>query len=126
MFGDGFGLDYGFTEYVLARVFPGLDLEHSEISPFFSKSIAQLPPTLIAASGFDPLRDSNRAYAKRLRESGVRTWYREYPTLTHGFFQLTAITEAADAAATETALLLGELIRGAESPSPETTVPRTR
>lgn len=120
LFGAGFGLDYSFTEYVLARVFPGRDLAAAEISPLFATDVARLPPTLVAASGFDPLRDSDRAYAERLRQAGVPTLYREYPTLTHGFLQLTAITDDADHAAAETARLLGALIRGTAFASTDT------
>lgn len=113
LFGEGFGLDYAFTEYVLTRVFPGRDLAMPEISPLLAADVTRMPPTLLAASGFDTLRDSNRAYARRLEKAGVRVLYREFPTLPHGFLQLTAITPAAGKAASQTAQEFGRLIREA-------------
>ncbi|MBS0388151.1 MAG: alpha/beta hydrolase [Proteobacteria bacterium] len=104
LFWGGFGLDVPFTEYVLRRVFPGQDLSQPEISPLFAHDIARMPPTLVAAAGFDPLRDSDRAYAQALKQAGVPTIYLEYSTLPHGFMQQSAVTREADRAARETAL----------------------
>lgn len=110
LFWDRFGLDVPFTEEVHRRVFPGADLSQPEISPLFAGGLAQMPPTLVAAAGFDPLRDSDRAYAQALERAGVQTVYLEYPSLAHGFMQHTAITAEADRAAGETARAFGRLI----------------
>ncbi len=112
LFWDDFGLDVPFTSYVHRRVFPGMNLSQPEISPIFANNFAKMPPTLVAAAGFDPLRDSDRAYAKALKNAGVPTVYLEYPTLPHGFLQQTAVTKDADRAATETAVAFGKLVRG--------------
>lgn len=112
LFWSGFGLDVPFTEYVLARVFPGQDLSQPEISPLYADNIAQMPPTLVAAAGFDPLRDSDRAYAAALEKAGVQTVYLEYPSLPHGFLQHTAVTAEADRATGETAEEFGKLVHG--------------
>lgn len=113
LFGKGFNLDSEFTTYVLAKVFPGADLKAPEISPLFAPDIHRMPPTLVAASGFDPLRDSDRAYAARLKRAGVSVTYCEFPTLIHGFLQHTAVTPEADNAVRETARLFAKLARGA-------------
>lgn len=112
LFWNGFGLDVPFTEYVHRRVFPGLDLSQPEISPLYADNIAQMPPSLVAAAGFDPLRDSDRAYAQALESAGVQTIYLEYPALAHGFLQHTAVTVEADRAASETAREFGKLVAG--------------
>lgn len=114
LFGHGFNLDSEFTTYVLAKVFPGRDLRAPEISPLFAPEVRRMPPTLLSASGFDPLRDSDRAYAVRLRRAGVSVTYCEFPTLIHGFLQHTAVTSTADRAVRETAGLFGKLARGAK------------
>ena len=112
LFGHGFNLDSEFTTYVLAKVFPGRDLENPEISPLFAADTRRMPPTVVAASGFDPLRDSDRAYAARLARAGIPVTYCEFPTLIHGFLQHTAVTRTADHAVKETAGLFEKLARG--------------
>lgn len=112
LFWNGFGLDVPFTEYVLRRVFPGQDLSQPEISPVHADNIAKMPPTLVASAGFDPLRDSDRAYAEALKKAGVKTVYLEYSSLPHGFLQQTAVTGEADRAAGESAREFGKLVRG--------------
>ena len=67
---------------------------------------------LASAAGFDPLRDSDRAYAAALRKAGVETVYLEYPSLRHGFMQHTRVTKEADRASRESAAAFGELVRG--------------
>src|SRR3546814_16842275 len=84
LFWDGFGLDVPFTDYVQRRVFPGMDLSQPEISPVLAGNFAKMPPTLVAAAGFDPLRDSARAYADALNNEGVTPVYLEYFSLPHG------------------------------------------
>lgn len=111
LFWQGFGLDVPFTEYVHRAVFPGMNLSQPEISPIFADDIAQMPPTLVAAAGFDPLRDSDRAYAAALEKAGVKTVYLEYPSLRHGFLQHTRVTPEADRASRETAAAFGKLVR---------------
>lgn len=112
LFGEGFGLDRAFTDYILPIVFPGEDLAQPEISPLFDKP-RKVPPTLIATAGFDPLRDSERAYAAKLVEQGNDVIYREFPTLIHGFLQHTAVTPAAVRASRETAQAAGRMAREA-------------
>ncbi|MEA3537797.1 MAG: alpha/beta hydrolase [Pseudomonadota bacterium] len=112
LFWNGFGLDEPFTNYVHQRVFPGMDLTQPEISPILADNFAIMPPTLVAAAGFDPLRDSDRAYADALKQAGIHTVYLEYSALPHGFLQQTAVTTEADRAAGETAREFGKLVAG--------------
>lgn len=112
LFGEGYALDRSFTDYILPRVFPGQDLAQPEISPLFD-GLRKMPPTLIAIAGYDPLRDSQRAYAARLVEAGNDVVFREFPTLIHGFLQHTAVTPAAVRASRETAEAAGLMARAA-------------
>jgi acetyl esterase len=111
LFWQGFGLDVPFTDYVHRAVFPGMNLAQPEISPIFADDLEKMPPTLVAAAGFDPLRDSDRAYATALKKAGVRTVYLEYPSLRHGFLQHTRVTKEADRAARESAAAFGKLVQ---------------
>lgn len=112
LFGEGFRLNRSFTDYILPVVFPDQDLSQPEISPLFDAT-RKMPPTLIATAGFDPLRDSERAYAAKLAQGGNYVIYREFPTLIHGFLQHTGLSEAAARASRETAQAAGVLAREA-------------
>jgi acetyl esterase len=57
-------------------------------SPLLAGHHEGLPPAFIATAGFDPLRDEGRAYAKALKEAGVRVEDRCYEGLVHGFFSM--------------------------------------
>ena len=111
LFWNGFGLDVPFTELVLRDTFPGQNLSQPEISPNLGNNFAKMPPTLVAAAGFDPLRDFDRVYAEKLKKAGVPVVYLEYPSLIHGFMQHTAIVPEADRAASETAREFAKLVR---------------
>ena len=113
LFGEGFGLDRSFMDYALPAVFQHRDREDPEISPLFTKSVAGLPPTFYAIAFFDPLRDSQRAYAARLVQAGDELTFWEFPTLAHGFLQMTAVSPAARVAATQTARAFGAFARAA-------------
>ncbi len=112
LFGEGFRLNRSFTDYILPIVFPDQDLAQPEVSPLFDAT-RKMPPTLIATAGFDPLRDSERAYAAKLAQGGNYVIYREFPTLIHGFLQHTGLSEAAARASRETAQAAGILAREA-------------
>lgn len=112
-FGEGFGLDRAFMDYVLPRVFQQRDRKSPEISPLFAPSVADMPPTFFGVAGFDPLRDSQRAYALRLIEAGDAVSFWEYPTIAHGFLQMTALSPAAQFAASSSARLFGRFAREA-------------
>lgn len=112
LFGEGFRLNRSFTDYILPIVFPDQNLAQPEVSPLFDAT-RRMPPTLIATAGFDPLRDSERAYAAKLAQGGNYVIYREFPTLIHGFLQHTGLSEAAARAARETAQAAGMLAREA-------------
>jgi acetyl esterase len=113
LFGEGFGLDRSFMDYVLPAVFQHRDRQDPEISPLFAKCVAGLPPTFYAIAFFDPLRDSQRAYAARLVRAGDEVTFWEFPTLAHGFLQMTAVSPAARFAATQTARAFGAFARNA-------------
>lgn len=115
LFGKGFGLDRSFMDYVLPAVFQHHDRKDPEISPLYAKSVAGLPPTFYAIAFFDPLRDSQRAYAARLVRAGNEVTFWQFPTLAHGFLQMTAVSPAAQFAAVQTARAFGAFARDARA-----------
>lgn len=111
LFGDGYGLDRGYADYAVPRVFPGRDLKHPEISPIRAASLKGMPATILATAGFDILRDAGRAYAGRLEREGVSVIYLNYASLNHSFLQASGVVDDAERASTDTARIFGTAIR---------------
>jgi acetyl esterase len=61
-------------------------------SPAHAASHAGLAPVILGVGVYDFLYKDNRAYAQILRRAEVPLIYREYPTLNHGFFSYTGIS----------------------------------
>jgi acetyl esterase len=73
------------------------------LSPLRAPDLSGLAPALVATAGFDYLRDEGDAYARRLQESGVEVVWRRFPSLAHGFVNMTGVCPAAAAALAEVA-----------------------
>ena len=71
------------------------DRKDPKASPMLRQSLAGLPPALVISAEFDPLVDENEAYAKRLKEAGVRCDYVCFAGMIHPFFTLGGIVEDA-------------------------------
>jgi acetyl esterase len=71
------------------------DAKDWRASPLRAASLAGVAPALVITAGYDPLRDEGKAYADRLRESGVAVRYHCYEGMIHAFVSMTKpITEA--------------------------------
>lgn len=86
------------------------DLADVRVSPLCADDLAGMPPAVIVTAGFDPLRDEGEAYARKLRECGVRSELHRVPDLIHGFINLGALSRASTSALTEVATLARDLI----------------
>jgi acetyl esterase len=62
------------------------DLLDPRASPIRAQRFDRLPPALIVTAGFDPLMDSAKAYADKLRAAGGEVDYRCFEQWPHGFF----------------------------------------
>lgn len=67
-------------------------------SPLLAESLVGLPPAYVLTAGYDPLVDEGRAYAERLEREGVKTVYREYPDMVHGFLLMGGALDTANVA----------------------------
>ncbi len=70
------------------------DWSRPESSPLLAEDLSGMPPTLLIAAGFDPLRDEGEAYARKLRQHGTPVTYRLEPQLLHAFLNLYNIERA--------------------------------
>lgn len=122
LFGQGYGLDSAFIEFILPRVFrtyrPGqIAPADTLMNPVAAESLTGMPPAIIATPGFDILRDVGRRFADRLKADGVEVRYTNYPSLTHSFLQFSGVVRDADAASSESARAFGAVVRNPSVPS---------
>ena len=82
-------------------------------SPLLAQSLANLPPAFVLTAGYDPLVDEGRAYADRLAREGVKTEYRNYADMIHGFITMGRVLDTANVALADCARALREAWAGA-------------
>jgi acetyl esterase len=86
---DGPMLRVGMMHRVWSMYSAGRDLELDPFAaPLHAEDLASLPRALVVLGGSDPLRDEGRAYARRLRESGVAVDEVCVAGQPHGFMNL--------------------------------------
>ncbi|WP_030608975.1 alpha/beta hydrolase [Streptomyces sclerotialus] len=69
---------------------------HPDASPLRAASHAWLPPALVYVAQYDPLHDEGVAYAKALRDAGVRVTLAEAEGQMHAYFQMANILPGQD------------------------------
>jgi len=60
--------------------------------------LRDLPPAFVITAECDPLRDDGEAYAEKLRKLGVRSTFKRYPGMFHGFMSFPAVLPEASEA----------------------------
>jgi len=107
---EDFAEGYFFTRAQLLSAFDQYVPAAADRSlPYASPSLAPdhrgLPPALIITAGFDPLRDSGEAYARKLTEAGVPTHLSRYEGVVHSFLSFPFVRKADKAINESTAAL---------------------
>ena len=78
------------------NVFPnGKNIDHPWANPL-EQNLKNLPPSIVAIAGFDPIRDQGKLFAQTLKESGNSVIYHFFPDLCHSFLLLSRISKAAE------------------------------
>lgn len=81
----------------------GVSRDDPRLSPLRAPDLSGLAHALVATAGFDYLRDEGDAYAQRLKGAGAGVVRRRFPTLAHGFVNMTGVCPSAAAALVEVA-----------------------
>lgn len=79
----------------------GVEPTDPRVSPLLAPDLSGLPPAIVVTAGFDPLQREGLEYAERLRDAGVFVKTLHYPSLIHGFANMTGAIPAAGAAMAE-------------------------
>ncbi len=88
----------------------GVDYSQPYIMPNNADDLRGLPPTILVTNGFDPLRDTGHAYARRLAAAGNAITYVHHDDLTHGFIQFTEHSRRCLEATRQIATMLGNAL----------------
>ena len=106
-FADGFMLTRDSMRWFIAQYLPRKqDALDWRVSPLRASSLAGVAPALVVTAGFDPLRDEGDAYARRLREAGVRVDTICYGGMIHGFVPMGRLIETGNRAVAHAAASL--------------------
>ncbi len=108
-FAEGYFLDRASMDWFTKCYVPeGHDTSDARLSPLLADDVSDQPPAYVVTAGFDPLKDEGKAYADRLASSGVPVTYKEYPEMTHGFFNMTGLAPEAKEAVKQAAKAIKE------------------
>lgn len=114
LFGEGYYLTTADMDFYDSRYLAdAAEAGNPRVSPLAAPDLSGLPPAIVVAAGFDPLRDEVIEYAERLREAGVEVEVQRVPGLPHGFANAVAAGRASPAAMRSVAEALGRALRPA-------------
>jgi acetyl esterase len=101
-------MDWFFDQYMPADA----DMNDWRVSPLAAPDLSGLPKAYVVTAGFDPLKDEGKAYADKLNRAGVAAVYIDYPTMVHGFFNMSGVLPTAREAIAEAGKALRKAFEG--------------
>lgn len=108
---DMFPMTFETMEFFRNTVFPnGHNIDHPWANPLDRNDLKNLPPTIVATAGFDPIRDQGNQYADELKKAGVDVVDYCFNNLPHSFLILGRISKAAQKATNVIANELSKLL----------------
>ncbi|MEZ5936917.1 MAG: alpha/beta hydrolase [Hyphomonadaceae bacterium] len=95
--GDAYPLNAEVMAWFTAQYLNDPEAEASDwrCSPALAPDKTGLARALIFTAGFDPLTTQAEAYSRMLKDAGVETLYRNYPSLSHSFTAMSGAVPAA-------------------------------
>lgn len=111
-FAEGYFLEKRAMHWFFDQYAPAADPNDWRVSPLAAADVAGLPRAYIVTAGFDPLRDEGKAYADKLNRAGVAAVYVDYPTMVHGFFNMSGVLPTAREAIADAAKALRKTFEG--------------
>jgi acetyl esterase len=89
IFADGFLLDQREMAWAAEHYLPSrTPLDHPWLAPGLVPDLSRLPPSIVATSGADPLRDEGVQYAERLGAEAQSVTHLDFADQVHGFMNL--------------------------------------
>ncbi len=113
-FGQGYALDKADMNFFITS-YAGKDANASKdvrLWPLLADDFKNTPPAYIITAGQDPLQDDGIQYANALEATGVNVKLKHYPSMTHGFCSMTALSPDALQALEDAARYVGAALRG--------------
>ena len=92
---DVFPMTFETMEFFKNTVFPNDDnADHPWANPLHQDDLTNLPPTIIATAGFDPVRDQGNYFAEALKKANVEVIDYCFDDLPHSFLMLGRVSFA--------------------------------
>lgn len=112
LYGETYPLSRDTMDWFMDQYIPeGTDPEDVRLSPLMETQLEGLAPAIVVTAGFDPLVDQGKAYAERLKDSGVEVEYRCFDSLAHGFTAFMGVSPGAEKACQQIAGMTREALR---------------
>jgi acetyl esterase len=81
----GYGLEAASMRWFWQQYAPGASPDNADLAPLRQAQFPSLPPTLVATTEYDVLRDEGIAYAARLAQAGVLVTHLHAADMQHNF-----------------------------------------
>ena len=92
LYGEGLFLTGKQIDWFISQYLPNREDAYSPlVSPMLYSDFSNLPPTYISTAGLDPVFDDGYEYAQKLKEANNKLTYKSFPSLIHGYVNMTAI-----------------------------------
>lgn len=110
-YASGYGLSREGMMWYWEQYLQGSDHDQDPYAcPGTSKDFSSLPAAIVLTAECDPLKDDGAKYERLLRDSGVRTYYKEYEGMIHGFATWGAVTPKAGEAISDCAAIIKKIL----------------
>ncbi len=115
---DGYGLTTPLLKWFYDHYIDAADRSDPRFAPLRAVDLAGLPPAIVVAAEFDPLRDDGAAYADALKAAGVPTEYIRARGHTHQSLAMVDLVVSGAPVRAQIADALRRVLMAARAPEP--------